>query len=430
MIQQRLLAGVLLQTVFFGICVGFSPQLLSKPAARTTSNRFSPTCSLRKSRPLFPRQSKRRPLTTTSFQASEVVAKPPEVDMTFRPRAERVIALGDVHGDLYALDSALMLSDLMDDKGRWIGEKAILVQMGDILDRGPDESDCLQRLLSLQAQARAVGGDVIMLLGNHEIMNADLDFRYVEPLGWVGWDFDESREEAMMKKFAMREKVGYPPVSGYMLPRIQALERGRGALAEIMAKMPVAVTIGETVFIHGGLVPEVVVYGLKRMNEETAEWLSGHRDHKPWVLDNCRVRGLSVNQEVSPLWHRAVGREEVEEDALAEVDGAMRLLGAKRLVVGHTPQMRGVNCVQTQEGREIWRVDTGMSEGILSGQVETLEILAGKRGEEEKVHVLHADGAHASHHRVSQRARGPAWKKELGEEEEEEALKMPVLSVP
>eukprot|EP00961_Rhodomonas_salina_P134524 1809651-Rhodomonas_salina.1 len=64
-----------------------------------------------------------------------------------------------------------------------------------------------------------------------------------------------------------------------------------------MAKMPVAVTIGETVFIHGGLVPEVVVYGLKRMNEETAEWLSGHRDHKPWVLDNCRVRGLSVNQE-------------------------------------------------------------------------------------------------------------------------------------
>lgn len=65
----------------------------------------------------------------------------------------------------------------MDEKGRWIGGKAILVQMGDILDRGPDESDCLQRLLSLQAQARAAGGDVIMLLGNHEIMNAELDFR-------------------------------------------------------------------------------------------------------------------------------------------------------------------------------------------------------------------------------------------------------------
>ena len=38
-------------------------------------------------------------------------------------------------------------------------------------------------------------------------------------------------------------------------------------------------------------------------------------------------------------------------------------LGAKRMVVGHTPQIRGINSAVTEEGREVWRCDTGMSAG-------------------------------------------------------------------
>jgi hypothetical protein len=50
--------------------------------------------------------------------------------------------------------------------------------VGDILDRGDEEKDCLDLLLALKPQAKAAGGQLHILLGNHEIMNADLDFRY------------------------------------------------------------------------------------------------------------------------------------------------------------------------------------------------------------------------------------------------------------
>jgi len=68
----------------------------------------------------------------------------------------------------------------------------------------------------------------------------------------------------------------------------------------------------------------------------------------------------------------------------------MSLLGAKRMVIGHTPQQRGVNCVRTPEGREIWRIDTGMSQGIAQGPLETLEI-AYDGLPEEGVQILRGD---------------------------------------
>ena len=66
----------------------------------------------------------------------------------------------------------------------------------------------------------------------------------------------------------------------------------------------------------------------------------------------------------------------------------MRLLHVSRMVIGHTPQVaerpcspflltllqfEGVNCLVTPEGREIWRVDAGMSTGIFEGPVEVGE---------------------------------------------------------
>ena len=333
---------------------------------------------------------------------------------TFHPRTKRVVALGDVHGDSYALSTVLFNAGLINREGDWAGEEAVLVQVGDVLDRGPDEAYCLSMLMRLQSEAREVGGDVIMMLGNHEVMNSDLDYRYVDPVGWFGWDEESdqllaeqmaqnlqgkkksaakkdkevSKSESDWKKLLDRaahlaDNVGRPAVKvlpRFMQGRIKALGGRDGALA----KMPVVCTVGSTVFCHAGLMPEVVAYGLQRLNDETSAYLSGKSRQKPVLLDGI--------PQMSPIWHREFGKDTLDLDvkALRAADGAMRVLGVKRMVLGHTPQQRGINCVRTPEGREIWRVDTGMSQGIAQGPLESLEIALDGLPEE-KVQILRGD---------------------------------------
>lgn len=57
----------------------------------------------------------------------------------------------------------------MDDRGNWIGKDATLIQTGDIVDRGPDTIAIYKLFDSLRTQARGAGGEVVSLLGNHEV---------------------------------------------------------------------------------------------------------------------------------------------------------------------------------------------------------------------------------------------------------------------
>jgi hypothetical protein len=61
------------------------------------------------------------------------------------------------------------------------------VQLGDILDRGDGERHCMDLLFKLKEEAHQAGGQVHVLLGNHEVRNVDLDFRYVTQNAWEGW---------------------------------------------------------------------------------------------------------------------------------------------------------------------------------------------------------------------------------------------------
>src|SRR5262249_10155759 len=97
------------------------------------------------------------------------------------PATVPVYALGDLHGDLDNAIATLRIAGLAEEKGHWTGGTAILVQTGDVLDRGPDGRALLAWLRALVAEAAAAGGQVVPLLGNHEVMNLRGDWRYVVP---------------------------------------------------------------------------------------------------------------------------------------------------------------------------------------------------------------------------------------------------------
>jgi len=220
------------------------------------------------------------------------------------------------------------LSGLIDDEDSWIGGKATLVQLGDILDRGDTERNCMDLLFKLRDQAAEAGGKVHMLLGNHEVMNVDLDFRYVTQNAWDGWGDAPKSGSMRLDLKASLAAVGFP---GYMKQRVQAFRPG-GVEARRLSMMPIAIMVGDTLLVHGGLRNKHLKYGIERMNKEMAAWL-----HGPTVTDKPEI----IDDSDSPIWARLYSVPTPKDSAARELEDVLKALGAKRMIVGHTPQLRG-----------------------------------------------------------------------------------------
>jgi len=265
-----------------------------------------------------------------------------------RPAPERLVAVGDLHGDLDHARRALRLAGAIDERDAWIGGKLVVVQTGDEVDRGDDDRAILDLVDALKTQAAAAGGEVVALVGNHEVMNASLDFRYVTPGGLAAFaPFDRGDAPASAR--------GLPPPSR---GRAAAFAPG-GPYADRIARRPFVAKVGDSVFVHGGILPKHVAYGLDRMNDELDAWLEGKRPDPPAAL---------VAQD-GPIWTRAYSSEDDAPDC-ADLTAALASLGAKRMVVGHTVQRRGANSACDDE---VWRIDVGLSRAY-GGPIEALEI--------------------------------------------------------
>ena len=123
-------------------------------------------------------------------QASQITsaASPGGAPMPYPPlkvtAPGRVVALGDVHGDIGQARRALSIAGVLGEGGdavnpEWVGGNTVVVQVGDVLDRGDDEIAILILLQKLHKQAEKEGGAVYILNGNHEVLNVSGDFRYV-----------------------------------------------------------------------------------------------------------------------------------------------------------------------------------------------------------------------------------------------------------
>lgn len=84
-------------------------------------------------------------------------------------KSPRTIAVGDVHGELDALQEILRRAQVIDDSNHWAAGMDTLVQMGDVIDRGPKSKQAYDFLGRLQREAAECGGRVVRLLGNHEL---------------------------------------------------------------------------------------------------------------------------------------------------------------------------------------------------------------------------------------------------------------------
>ncbi|CAK9002714.1 Uncharacterized protein C1840.07c, partial [Durusdinium trenchii] len=105
----------------------------------------------------------------------------------------RVVVMADVHGDGQQFVRALKTSGLVDDALRWTGGDTVLVQTGDVMDRGPDTERIFEALQRLQVEAREAGGCVAQVLGNHELLNLAGDFTYADQAETANFGGPEQR---------------------------------------------------------------------------------------------------------------------------------------------------------------------------------------------------------------------------------------------
>ena len=251
------------------------------------------------------------------------------------PAPKRLVAIGDLHGDLGGTRAALRAAGAIDDHDKWIGGDLVVVQTGDVLDRGDDEQAILELLEKLAAEAHASGGALIQLLGNHELMNAAGDFRYVTPGGARDFGGDRAR----------------------------VLAPG-GAWAKKLAAHNVIAIVGDSVLSHAGVLPDWVTH-VDEVNLASRCWLDGQaggpRDGTPALVSDD-----------SPVWTRVYGTEGAVD--CAQLERVLAELGAKRMIVGHTVQEKGIT--NACDGK-LWRIDVGLAK-LYGGPIEVLEIAGGQ----------------------------------------------------
>jgi hypothetical protein len=99
--------------------------------------------------------------------------------------------VGDVHGYLDTLVALLRAERLLNPGMEWAGDNATLVFMGDYVDIGPDGVGVIDLVMRLQKQAASAGGEVLAILGNHDvaILSAYYASRQLFPASPWGTDF-------------------------------------------------------------------------------------------------------------------------------------------------------------------------------------------------------------------------------------------------
>ena len=304
---------------------------------------------------------------------------------------ERVVAVGDIHGAFDKFVTILREAGLIDGRRRWVGGRSILVQTGDILDRGADSRRALDLIRTLTDEAAKAGGRVVPLMGNHEVMRLVGDRRYVsqgEYTAFVTPDSEQLRQQAfdyMLAENAKRAKamnVEFDPAQ-YKTLFFQDNPRGavemqiafgpKGEYGQWVRQRDLMARINGVVYLHGGVTPEVAALGCAEINRRARAEING-----PLPPPNADQTLLFA--EAGPLWYRGLAdtgapqADPVEEEELA---GILKSLDATAIVVGHTVSP-DFNIRSRFDGRVI-QIDTGMLGGTfyVGGKPSALEITKG-----------------------------------------------------
>ena len=328
------------------------------------------------------------------------------------PKVRRLVAVGDLHGDLRVTLIALRLAKVIPQNIfphnvkdiSWSGKDTWIIQLGDQIDRcRPDnwKKNCIEDLndveedegnnmeiiqifQKLDQMAKVHGGRVLGMLGNHELMNIDRDFRYVSPQEFLEFVPEKERQTKYTDD-------GYP--YGYY-HRLKVFERG-GNIAKHYAIQKKSITVvGKNLFVHGGVSHGLMSkYSIHEINQCVQKWLlkTGTKSEDK-VFDEI----FRDDDDMSPFWCRLYSEDDgYGENTDKGYNELLRIINSRnkliepidRVVVAHTPQFMDNKYMNALYNDRLWRIDVGMSRAFGKHddcgdnkyrQIQVLEILDDK----------------------------------------------------
>ena len=293
------------------------------------------------------------------------------------PKVERIISFGDIHGDYKLVIKLLKIAKLIkivNGKIKWDGGSTYVVQVGDQIDKcrpydsehtcekkdttyNDEQSDIkiLKLFTNLDFQARKVGGAVISLLGNHELMNSMGNLSYTSYQGLKQFD---------------NYKIGNKIIRSGKKARAYAFAPGNEIGTFLGCSRYPAVIIGSNLFVHAGivngLIKELGINKIKDLNKIDMAV-------KLWLLGSLKqeyIQEIINSTDTSMFWTRFLGKIPpniplTDHRCIKHVSEVIKLFNIGSMVIGHTPQSFSYSDdINGTCGNSVWRVDNGSSEAF------------------------------------------------------------------
>ena len=247
-----------------------------------------------------------------------------------------IFTVGDVHGKFRALTGLLVNNHIIDTAQNWTFGNGQLVMLGDIFDRGGSVTEVLWFLYELQIQARQAGGNVHLLLGNHEMMALTRDYRY------------------------LNDKYDY--FSRYFRIEYAQLYERNTILGEWLRSQNVIMQINDYLLLHAGISPEFAALGLsyRETNERVRKFLNSEYTIVPGSVED------SILGAYGPQWYRGYGyfKNTAPEVSQQFVDDYLASNGLKKMIIGHNEQ----KVIQTSFNGKVISADVALDDTGMTAQ--------------------------------------------------------------
>ncbi|CCW66336.1 unnamed protein product [Phytomonas sp. Hart1] len=264
----------------------------------------------------------------------------------------RIVVIGDIHGDSDNFRKILRTSSLIheeiNEKGEtnviWSPLKDIegfpirtsLIQIGDLIDRGENDMQCLNMAFSLYEQASASANDdkVVLIIGNHELLNLEGLYYMVNTNNFGGF-FTK-----ILRDYAFKPNG---PYGKNIIKNFKALHVEE-----------------DSIFVHGG-------FSSTSQHDPLSENELNSLVQKSLLERNYDI---PIFGDKGPFWDRTMIYDAMNGNC-DTVDLVLKNYNVKRIIVGHTIQASG--SIGVLCGGKLLAVDVGISSWILNNPV-ALEI--------------------------------------------------------